>query len=118
MKRITPILAALATSLLLSATSYAAAPQADRKILSAQPRAQCAMRVTPKSAKATTAATQRRTRTQTTNIAFTSGRTQPSIHCCDANGQNCSGPVDILTICPVITVECKYTDNSCECTPV
>jgi hypothetical protein len=43
-------------------------------------------------------------------------RIAASYHCCDANG--CSGPVDLLTICPVIKVECTYTENSCVCNPI
>jgi hypothetical protein len=118
MKRMTLSMFALATLLSIHAHVSAAPPQAGGNALAAQTRAQCALKTTPGLTARTAASAPRRARLQTTNIAFTSGRTQPSIHCCDANGQNCSGPVDILTICPVITVECKYTENSCECNPV
>lgn len=55
-------------------------------------------------------------RSVATLAAPSGGGTKPSHHCCDANG--CSGPVDLLTVCPVIKVECKYTKNSCTCEPI
>lgn len=55
-------------------------------------------------------------RSVTKLAAPSAGRTQSTHHCCDNNG--CSGPVDILMVCPVIKVECKYTDNSCICEPI
>ena len=43
------------------------------------------------------------------------GGTGDSYHCCDADGTNCSGSVDALTICPVIKVRCREEDNACIC---
>jgi hypothetical protein len=104
-------------ALSLSGTLSAAAPTSASSALKAETRAQCALK--PSRNIASTPAKKRIAKqVKSISIGFTSGHAESSHHCCDANGQNCSGPVDLLTICPVITVECKQTENSCVCQQV
>ena len=44
------------------------------------------------------------------------GNANDTYHCCDANGQNCSGPVDPLTACDNL-LWCYETENSTVCVP-
>jgi hypothetical protein len=105
------------SALLLTSPLSAATPQSGSSALKAETRAQCAIK--PSRDIASIQANKRIAKhVKSISIGFTSARTESSHHCCDANGQNCSGPVDLLTICPVITVECKETKNSCVCQQV
>lgn len=46
------------------------------------------------------------------------GTANDTYHCCDANGLNCSEPMDSLTICTgSFKVRCYQTDNSTVCEP-
>lgn len=47
-------------------------------------------------------------------LSITPSDEADSYHCCDGTG-NCSGPVDALTICPVLKVWCRYEGNQCIC---
>jgi hypothetical protein len=105
------------SALLLTSPLSAATPQTGSSALKAETRAQCALK--PSRGIASTPAKKRIAKqVKSISIGFTSGHTESSHHCCDANGQNCSAPVDLLTICPVIKVECKQTENSCVCEQV
>ncbi len=109
------------SSLLLTSSLSAATPQTGSSALKAETRAQCALKASRDIAStiASTSAKKRIAKqVKSISIGFTSGHAESSHHCCDANGQNCSGPVDLLTICPIITVECKQTENSCVCQQV
>jgi hypothetical protein len=48
------------------------------------------------------------------SLAIRPADPEDTYHCCDGDG-NCSGPVDPLTICPVIKVWCRYEGNQCIC---
>lgn len=57
---------------------------------------------------------QRGLRVGISSLAITPSDPADSYHCCDEEG-SCSGPVDVLTICPVIKVWCRYEDDQCIC---
>jgi hypothetical protein len=50
------------------------------------------------------------------HLAPAGGWSNDTYHCCDSNGQNCSGPVDPLTACDNL-IWCHETENSTECVP-
>ena len=110
-----PIIAV--SSLLLTSPLSAATPQTGSSILKSETRTQCTLKPSRDVASMPTKKPFSK-RVKSISIGFTSGHAESSHHCCDANGQNCSGPVDLLTICPIITVECKQTENSCVCQQV
>ncbi len=49
-------------------------------------------------------------------LAPAGGWSNDTYHCCDANGQNCSEPVNPLTSCPNL-VWCHETENATVCEP-